>query len=192
MPKVQNRGNGRRDKPKSVNLRHREGNNEVGDTDGCEQSGEAIREENPYVTASEVFLAETVLWGDGNLATNGWDTHRSGIWETCTHVGGLLRYAWLSKYVDYLATFYTRAELLKLRRNRRVSPLGNNECRIPDSRITSSIWGRYESQPARVRLISRVTELPLGMEIIRRLNITTNFRKSLSQIGQGVGRDDLQ
>ena len=62
---------------------------------------------------------------------------------------------------------------------------GNHQGRNSESSTIMPIWVDGDFKPVKIRLIDGKTELLLGMDVIRKLQLTVDFGSERFQVGQG-------
>ena len=93
-------------------------------------------------------------------------------------------FARLQKYLEYLKSVYQKATLGKTKAKLLRFAPGDHQGR--DSTVGASIpiWANGAFKPARVGLIHGKAALLLGMDIIRKLDITVRFGGDRFMVGQ--------
>ena len=83
--------------------------------------------------------------------------------------------AWLRKYLEYLERFYPNATIAKTKAGLLRFAFGGHEGRVSMMGAAIPIWADGTSKPALVRLIRGKSELLLGIDIIRKMDLAVNF-----------------
>ena len=109
----------------------------------------------------------------------------SRITDTGINGGGLRIYHWLRRYVEYLWSFYHKANLVKTREEEWRLALVDHQGRTPGASTVLPIWVNGSFRPARVRLIRGKTELLSGMHIVKELAVSVLFGSDRFEVGQG-------
>ena len=97
---------------------------------------------------------------------------------------GLCSFSWLNRYFEYLGSFHPEENYLK-----GCKPVkfvfGNSHGRASLQIAVLPIWTMDSFRPAWVRSIEGKTELLLGLDIVKELDITVVFGSDHFMVGQG-------
>ena len=123
--------------------------------------------------------------GVGDWGRKNRDGDCSSITDTGFNGGGLRRYHWLRRYVEYMRSFYPMANLVETRGgDSRFARVGHQGRRSGASTVLP-IWVSGPFRPVRVRLIRGKTELLAGAHIVKKLGAHVCFGCDRFKVGQG-------
>ena len=105
-----------------------------------------------------------------------WDTHRSSIIEDGFNGGRLRSYSWISRYLEYMETFWPAAMISRTEETpMEFTPLRHEE-RDSNDGASAHISVKGEFKQIRVRLIHGKTELLIRNCIFEEMDLAVNFR----------------
>ena len=151
---------------------------------GEEQMGPRILE-IPEIGANSacrhINLAN-VMGGNGWGRKN-WEKGCSSIIDTCFNGGGLCSFSCVCRYVEYLGVFCHKTTLYKKGAKPLKLVFGNAHGRVSVQGAVLPIWITDSFRPERVRLLVGKTELLLGLDIVKKLDISVVFGSAHSGLG---------
>ena len=106
--------------------------------------------------------------------------------------GGSRRYSWLRRYADCLVIFRPKENLAKTKAKDLGFAFWNHQGLASGASTILPIWANVSFKPVRTRLITGITELLTGANIVKKLDIAVCFGSGRFHVGQGVGNDDFQ